>query len=247
MSSCTSPFVYVVYSAPISTTSTISCSGSITEPGYSLPSAELCLLGWNPPGWYSCSNSNNCDPCVTGWSGWRGWQADWGTCCYCWQAGSTYWYDCTTIDSIPIIPALTISASISSNITLESDTEVIISTTPPTVPIEVMSIVVNSYTANININGTGVTVVLMSAVTLTEANGVFAVEYPLDTFSDSFSETIDGIEFGYDITMSVSILFCLTPVPPQQWVNFMLGFTISISSLDVTDYSTTFTVTVPIV
>jgi len=110
-----------------------------------------------------------------------------------------------------------------------------------------MSIVVNSYTANININGTGVTVVLMSAVTLTEANGVFAVEYPLDTFSDSFSETIDGIEFGYDITMSVSILFCLNPVPPQQWVNFMLGFTISISSLDVTDYSTTFTVTVPIV
>lgn len=236
--SCTSPFVYVVGEIYDIIPYNISFSGSVTVPGYTIPSAPICMLGWNPA---HCDWVQVCgDGCVC-----HTWH--WCSCCttkaQCdWVKGSKYWYDCWNTPSVPLWPTLNINASFSMPIAFEIGQAYAITTTYQGV-IETSSISFQGFDLTFNVNGQGFSIPVPVTLTVSQQNGQFSATIPIETFTESYNE--DGIDFV--ITFAISLVACATPLPPMGWLNAQVSISFSASMVGLPSYSTSFIVMCPIV
>ena len=243
--SCSSPWEYdegLTYTVSFN----FDVSGSVTSPGYSIPSYSLCLLGVNWGGVECTSTRTWTGICKKGkWS--------WGTCTwtYCassiWYGPNWYWYDCSTIPSVPIIPTFELIGSANVNSTILTSVGTAFTATAPPGPYQISALTINSitYTFTLAFPGYGSETVTLTenlGLTLQEENGDFSAELALDTLSSSFN--YDGFEYSFQI--GNSLLFCLNPVPPQGWVNLLSSYTLSVSYEGI-GYTVTGLCTCPIV
>jgi hypothetical protein len=218
--SCSSPFTYVLASEDISTTTDIGVNGTVTIPGYSLPSEQLCLLGWNSPH-------------LDGWH---------------WVSGSTYWYDCWGTPPLQIYPQITLTGSGSFNMTLLTNTEVSITEETPAQPIATQSITITdadfSFSISADDEKSTVNITIPADITISaNSDGEFAITYTLA--SAPFNEETDG--FTYEGNAVVSLLFCLNPTNGIGWINIEVEIEFSVLEAGVNIYGTTFTLVCPIV
>jgi hypothetical protein len=210
---CASPFAYIVSSEPIVfSNSNLIMAGSVNISSLTLPSTEVCLLGWNPAHFGSCH-----------WN---------GLSLICpWDAGSHYWYDCSGIPSIEIFPEITLSGSCVMPFQLESYVEIEY-VDIGVVPTEVNKIVIADFvcTATIQINYEGSITnesiqFTIPGFDIAESNGSFSATIPLETLTYVYH----GPLLTYTISVGVNLLFCLTPIPPVGWINLQFPLNIEIS------------------
>jgi hypothetical protein len=234
--SCASPFEYVAGEIYETIPYNISFAGSVTVPGYSIPSTPLCMLGWTPA---HCDWVQQCGPgCVCGWK--------WCKCCtqvaHCdWVKGSHYWYDCWNTPAIPLWPTLNIRASFTMPIEFELGAGYVIEVTYQG-PIETTSITFEGFDLGFSVNGQGFTIPVPLTLTISQSNGQFSATIPLITFSEAYSE--DGIDFA--ITMALSLVACATPEAGVGWLNIQIGVSFTASVVGLPSYSTSFNVMCPI-
>jgi hypothetical protein len=230
--SCSSPFVYVIFSQTVKFDSVVGVKGSYTLPGYTIPSTQICWLQWKAP--YSECTSKT----TNSW---------WGiTSCnkYVWVKGSHKWCCCSTIPSIPVWPTLTFTGSVSIPFEFEAETGFQLTVTTPPEPFEATSITLKQCNLTLGINGEDITInIIPEPIKVGQENGEFFVVIPLYGFASS--ENIAGIE--YTLSIESSLLFCLDPVPPSGWINLLLNCTLTAFEQDVVNYSTSFSISLPIV
>ena len=241
--SCTSPFVYVISSVEVETEKEFNFSGSVTIPGYTLPSFDLCLLGWNPA---------HCDwvqKCGAGCVCRRGGLLRWCKCCtkisHCdWVKGSHFWYDCTKVPNIPIFPKLTLSGDCAINLTFTSEIELEVTEEAPLNALAVESVTINEFTLSFSINGTGFKIPIPSNITFSaNSEGVISSTVPI--FKTNSKENAWGLD--YDVDFAVLMLFCLDPEPPSSWINVQLVFGLAVSDAGQNIYNTSFSLVMPII
>jgi hypothetical protein len=217
--SCTSPFVYAANAEYEESTYSITTVGPpYTIKGYTIPSEEMCLYGWNP-----------------GHCNWGGWQ---NMDCNGWVSGSGYWYDCWATPAIPVWPTLTITATSTMNMSADLiGGSSSISVTGPSYPYVAQQIVINSVYVQLTINETPVHMLFNTPpfpITMTASS---ASGFSTTVALASISTVYEGI--GIDI--SASLLFCMDPTPPQSWCNIDLSFALTYET-----YNTQFSIACPI-
>ncbi len=230
--SCSSPFVYVVSEETVSFSSTVGVKGSYTLPGYTVPSAQICWLQWNPPytAYKSCSKNK-----------WWGVKSCKGAY---WVKGSHKWCCCWSTPSIPIWPSLTFTGSASVPFEFEASTGFQITPEAPLEPFEATTITLEKCNCSVGINGENITInILPEAIEIGQENGEFFVNIPLYGFNSS--ETIAGIK--YTLSVESSLLLCLEPVPPSGWINLLLTCALTAYEKGVVNYTANFKISLPIV
>ncbi len=220
--SCESPFVYTEFETTVTSSQNVGVSGNYTLPSYSIPSENVCVYVPAHCDWY--------------WGGWRGWDRKCS-----WQKAS--WCCCWNTPSVEIWPSISFSAS--ANIILEfvASTAVALTVESPNTPIETTSIVVQSGTLTLYVNGEPFVLnIVPNQITLQQENGSFSISIQLQSFSSTFSN--DG--FDYDFNIDSELQFCLDPIPPVGWINLQLSCILS-TVYDGINYSTSFAIECPIV
>lgn len=220
--SCSSPFVYTVFEDSITVSYTFSVTGSVVVPGYTYNPPPLCLLGWN------AAHDSNCH--------WSGWNYD-----CTWVSGSHYWYDCTTVASIPVFPTLNLTANASIPGTFTTGSGESLSMTGYEA-FETTSFKIKQFIITLSVNGEPYKISIPLNVTCYQTNGEFSATVAL--YSLTYSENIDG--FDYNISMSFNLLFCAEPIPPMGWLNLQIDCGLSVD-VEGFDYSTYFTIACPII
>jgi hypothetical protein len=221
--SCASPFVFTEGVSVVDTSYDIKFSGSTVIPALTVPSYELCLLGWNPAH-LQCVQTK-CGPgCVCGWK--------WCKCCtqectkWQWDKGSHYWYDCTKIPATTIFPQLTIDAIMTIPMVFELEVGTVITASAPPEPMQCASIELGGFDFSLGINGDKFTIPIDLDITISEENGEFSLSYPLIGINENYSA--DG--FKYQIGLNFSLLFCLTPDEEEgvSWMNIQVSANIKV-------------------
>ena len=240
--SCSTPFEYVASESYEPSSYTVGFSGSTSISGYKIPSEKLCMLGWNPA-YSECTGSScmGCGKC-------KGWNCSWNKCCkkwctkYTWHKGSHYWYDCWTSPAVTLMPDLDIEYNLSTQQTYQLPAGESISVEGAQTVIA-SSIEITKLEMGINVNGTGVNIVIPISVTIEPANGVFQATYDLASVKEVYK--FDGIE--YDMKFSFALEACALPKPPVGWLNLQVSCDLSIQYENVETYSITFITSCPIV
>lgn len=239
--SCTSPVIFttgVTASYPY----TAVVAGSFELYGYALPGVTTHGWAWNPAHFGNCTSWENGATCQS-WT-WGGWQNTvvecngWNTICatYAWVPGSSSPCCYTTTPSIPLWPTLFFNFSASMNQVYEATQAVNVTPTGGVVPIEATSVQLNDFNLDINVgpnappatNSTNITLSVPCTITLTQQNGTFNATVLIGTLVETY--TADGLV--YAATITINLLFCATPIPPQTWINLQLAvsFTVAYSS-----------------
>lgn len=236
--SCTSPFQYIVGEIYSVIPYNITFSGSISVPGYTVPSTPICMLGWNPA---HCDWVQVCGAgCIC-----NTWQ--WCSCCtkteQCnWVPGSSYWYDCWSTPSVPLWPTLNIDAAFSMPISFELGEGYTI--TPTYVgPILTSSISFEGFDLSFSVNGQGFSISVPVTLTVSQTNGQFSATIPIDTFTESYNE--DGVDFA--ITFALSLVACATPAGGTGWLNMQIAVSFTASVVGLPSYETSFNLMCPII
>lgn len=227
--SCSSPFVYVYSSTFVTNKFNIDLAGSYTLNGYSVT--------WG--------GGTHCWGCVVTDSSWTGWRNSqlvtntyWNSCC--WQHTYPSW-------TIQLWPNINFSASVKMPIEITSELGVQLNIETPAEPFQAESITFDECALTLSVNSTNYDIDLVTnPIELDEENGQFSLSIELGGFESSFTEW--GLT--YELKVTSSLEFCLTPIPPVGWVNLVLTCELSISD-EIADidfgYSTSFQVSCPIV
>ncbi len=206
----------------------IGFKGSTSVAGYSLPSEELCLLGWKAP--YS-----DCK-----------WGGKWGTKLDCkWVKGKHYWYDCWSTPSIDLLPNLDIAYDMSIPMQFTIGDNYTLTAVYSGVTIPISSFTIYSFVCSLTVNGSGFNLSVplgANGITYT-VNSDPPTTYQIGSIKGSF-ET-DSIK--YDMTFTFNIVACANYTPPQGWLNIQVICDLSVFYEGTDDYSVTFSATCPIV
>jgi hypothetical protein len=124
-----------------------------------------------------------------------------------------------------------------------------VSLTEPPEPINAQSIVLGAtgdepgFVLGLNVNGQGFQITIPVTVTLTEENGTYDATVSIYSFGTSYT---DPLGIVYDLTIGTDFLFCLTPEPPQGWMNLQVTCDMSVTIGDIST-SVSFSEVVPLV
>lgn len=220
--SCSSPFAYseTLDYSPVNYT--VAFSGSTSIPGYSIPGQQLCLV-------QEVCVEQTCGPgCLCG-------TFKWCKCCsqICLKLAPEY-YDCTSTPSIPIWPALNISASISIPMIFDIAVGYTITPVAPPQPIEIASIEIQDFTFLLDVNNDSFSIPVPISLTLSEQNGNISVSVPITSITKNYD--------GYQINFSFNLLSCLTPSGGVGWLNIQV-----VGNFTGDGYNQNFTFVCPIV
>ena len=205
--SCSSPFALAANTSSeyVTTTTSMNLQGCYNLPGYTSPSWNACVPYWVPGYpccWYCCGNC-------------------WGGCCCTapgWSNGYTAWY-CYTVPGVELWPALQFCGGVNLPLTASASVGLDFSVDAPAEPYQCMSVTLGACEIDASVNGSGFKInILPDPLQLTEKNGDFSSTMDLGGFSSDYN--YGGVD--YSLSISASLLLCLTPEPPMGWVNIDL-------------------------
>jgi hypothetical protein len=136
------------------------------------------------------------------------------------------------------------TASIPIEITPYNNGNIVISSTPPTTPIQTSTLVIFTFDFNYNLNGTDYSIPINlgnNGLLVSPNGGGFSSSLLLGTFTESFVSDGNTISSIFTFTL----LFCLNPEPPNGWVTLQVGVELTTSACDAS-YSTSFLLNLPI-
>jgi len=207
--SCSSPFVYQIAEQITTNQINVGLGGSYTLNGYSVT--------WGGGSWcIGCVVSKKC------WNGWRNWNycgsSSWDKCC--WGIDYPTW-------TIELWPTITFGGSVTMPFVIESQGGVQFTVNAPEgEPYQCQSITINQCDLSFSVDNDSFSLnIIPEPITVAEDNGSFSVLVPLESFSSTFNDW--GLSYG--LSLSTSLQFCLTPVPPQGWINLLISCELSVS------------------
>jgi len=263
--SCDSPFEYLIIEEPwIEYEYCFQMNGVCKIPALTIPSWQLCLCDWTPAH-LDCPKCYWTTPvCKTEKTCWLGictttktCKVKWWDCPPCnWVKGTTTYYDCWTVQSITLFPAISIPMTANIPFVVSSGIDYIVD------DLGVQQVQVAEYTIyqNHEINGVSQTFKLSFnfgsglifdfllpdgfSCTVMEANGDFSVTVPLYDFGELPPyKAVTG--YTYTLTMSINLLFCLGE-EAESWINLQVVSETEITGNDITPYKLPINFTIPL-
>jgi hypothetical protein len=220
---------------------------SVSVPGLSIPSTQVCELEWTPPytlckgGWSKCAKK--------GWCGWGDKKCcEWGWTNKCtWVKGEMGWCCCWTTPVVQLWPDLTFTYLINVPMNFIVTQGYLVGYDTPPEPFLCESYTIYTFSFNVNINNGKINETVTidlgdEGITFYAYNDYFYAQEYLTSVSGEYKW--EGIT--YNMAFDFYILYCLEPEAPMSWINLQVSASMTVYYEGIT-YDAIFSVACPII